>query len=51
MNATEYLQEESHQLPTRVEVEGFFVDIERLRDDAERVAVRIDRHIVAADTE
>lgn len=51
MNTTEYLQEESHQLPTRVEVEGFFADIERLRDDAERVAVRIDRHIAAADTE
>ena len=48
LNTTEYLQEESRQLPTRVEVEGFFAEIERLRDDAERVAVKIDRHIAAA---
>ncbi len=49
MNTTEYLQEESRQLPTRVEVEGFFAEIERLRDDAERVAVRIDGHNAAAE--
>ncbi len=49
LNTTEYLQEESRQLPARVEVEGFFAEIERLRDDAERVAVRIDRHIAAAE--
>ncbi len=50
LNTTEYLQEESQQLPTRVEVEGFFAEIERLRDDAERVAARINRYIAAADT-
>ncbi|MEE8237664.1 MAG: SCP2 sterol-binding domain-containing protein [Gammaproteobacteria bacterium] len=48
LNTTEFLQEESRQLPARVEVEGFFAEIERLRDDAERVAARIDRHIGAA---
>ena len=48
LNTTEYLQEESRRLPARVEVEGFFADIERLRDDAERIAVRIERHIAAA---
>ncbi len=48
LNTTEFLQEESRQLPTRVEVEGFFAEIERLRDDAERVAVKIDRHIAVA---
>lgn len=51
MNTTEFLQEESRQLPARVEVEGFFAEIERLRDDAERVAVRIDRQIAAAEKE
>jgi len=49
MNTTEYLQEESRQLPTRIEVERFFAEIEQLRDDTERVAVRIGRDITAAD--
>jgi len=49
MNTTEYLQEESRQVPTRVEVEGLFAEIERLRDAAERVAARIDQHIAAED--
>ena len=49
MNTTEYLQEEGRQVPTRVEVEGFFAEIERLRDAAERVAARIDQHIAAED--
>jgi ubiquinone biosynthesis protein UbiJ len=49
MNTTEYIQEEGRQLPTRVEVEGFFAEIERLRDDAERVTVRIDGQIAAAE--
>jgi len=49
MNTTEYLQEESRQVPTRVEVEGFFAEIERLRDAAERVAARVDQHIAAED--
>ena len=47
MNTTEYLQEESRQVPTRVEVEGFFAEIERLRDAAERVAAKVDQHISA----
>ena len=49
MNTTEYLQEESRQLPTRVEVDGFFAEIERLRDAAERVAARVDQRIAAED--
>ncbi len=49
MNTSEFLQEESRQLPARVEVDGFFTAVEILRDDAERVAVKIDRHIRAAD--
>ena len=49
MNTTEYLQEESRQVPTRVEVEGFFAEIERLRDAAERVAARVDQYIAAQD--
>ena len=49
MNTTEYLQEESRQVPTRVEVEGFFAEIETLRDAAERVAARLDQHIAAED--
>ena len=49
MNTTEYLQEESRQVPTRVEVEGFFAEIERLRDAAERVAARVDQRIAAED--
>lgn len=49
MNTTEYLQEESRQVPTRVEVEGFFAEIETLRDAAERVAARVDQHIAAED--
>jgi ubiquinone biosynthesis protein UbiJ len=43
-NTSEYLQEESRSLPASVEVEGFFADIERLRDDVERAASRVDRH-------
>jgi ubiquinone biosynthesis accessory factor UbiJ len=43
-NTSEYLQEESRSLPASVEVEGFFADIERLRDDVERATARVDRH-------
>lgn len=43
MNATEYLQEEVKQLPPRVEIDGFFSSLERLRDDIERTGVRIKR--------
>ncbi|SVA49068.1 uncharacterized protein METZ01_LOCUS101922 [marine metagenome] len=43
MNATEYLQEEVKQLPPRVEIDGFFSSLERLRDDIERTGIRIKR--------
>lgn len=43
MNATEYLQEEVKQLPPRVEIDGFFSNLERLRDDIERTGIRIKR--------
>tara|TARA_B100000809_G_scaffold253312_1_gene289189 strand:- start:1821 stop:2426 length:606 start_codon:yes stop_codon:yes gene_type:complete len=43
MNATEYLQEEVRQLPPRVEIDGFFSSLERLRDDIERTGIRIKR--------
>jgi ubiquinone biosynthesis protein UbiJ len=44
-NTSEYLQEETRSLPASVEVEGFFADIERLRDDIERATSRVDRHL------
>lgn len=40
-DTTEYLQEESGILPTRIEIEKFIRDVDVLRDDAERLAVRI----------
>ena len=43
MNASEFLQEEAHQLPPRVEVDAFGRDVERLRDDVERAAQRLAR--------
>jgi ubiquinone biosynthesis protein UbiJ len=42
-NVSEFLQEESRQLPPRLEVEGFRSDVERLRDDVDRAAYRVDR--------
>ena len=45
MNMSEFLQEESRQLPARVEVESFYSEIDRLRDAAERVSVSIDRQL------
>ena len=48
MNVSEFLQEESRQVPARVEVEHFYAEIDRLRDAAERVAARIDRRLSAA---
>jgi ubiquinone biosynthesis protein UbiJ len=38
---TEYLQEESKHLPPRQEVEDFFTDISELRDDVERLEIKI----------
>nr|WP_242470696.1 SCP2 sterol-binding domain-containing protein [Thiocystis violacea] len=42
-NLTEYLQEERRLLPTRYEVEAFLAQVDTLRDDAERVAARVER--------
>lgn len=42
-NIREYLQEESRELPSRYEVERFTRDVNTLRDDVERLAVRLQR--------
>ncbi len=42
-DAAEYLKEESRVLPTPHEAEAFYADVDRLRDDVERAAARIDR--------
>lgn len=42
-NVVEYLQEEGRDLPTRVEVEEFLADVDRLRDDSERLEARLAR--------
>jgi len=39
----EYLQEESRLLPARIEIEYFMADIDRLRDDVERLSARVAR--------
>jgi len=39
----EYLQEEARVLPTRVEVENFLDDVDRLRADHDRLAARVGR--------
>ena len=41
MNTAEYLQEESRALPAPLEAQGFYSDVERLRDDVERLAARL----------
>ena len=42
-NIQEYLQEEIRLLPTRYEIERFLADVDRLRDDLERLDARICR--------
>lgn len=42
-NIREYLQEESRDVPSRYEVERFSDAVSTLRDDVDRLAVRIDR--------
>jgi ubiquinone biosynthesis protein UbiJ len=42
-SAAEYLQEEGRDLPVRLEVEEFLKDVDRLRDDADRLEARIAR--------
>lgn len=39
----EFLTEESRDLPTRFEVEEFLDDVDRLRSDVERAAIRLSR--------
>ena len=43
MNIREYLQEESRDVPSRYEVERFTTNVNRLRDDVDRLEARIDR--------
>ncbi len=43
LNITEYLQEESRQLPTRIEMEKFLNGVDNLRDDLERLEQRVQR--------
>lgn len=40
---TEYLQEEGRLLPSRYELESFLTEVDRLRDDGERLAARVNR--------
>lgn len=40
-NVAEYLQEEGRDLPTRVEADEFIADVDKLRDDTERLAARL----------
>jgi ubiquinone biosynthesis protein UbiJ len=42
-DCSEYLQEESRLLPTRIEVRYFLDDVDRLRDAAERLQARVER--------
>jgi len=43
LDLREYLQEELRLLPGRYEIEPFLAEVDRLRDDAERAAARLDR--------
>lgn len=40
---TEYLQEEANLLPTRIELEDFFAEVDTLRNDVERLAMKMER--------
>ena len=42
-SAAEYLQEEGRDLPVRIEVDEFLKEVDRLRDDTERLEARIAR--------
>jgi ubiquinone biosynthesis protein UbiJ len=43
LDASEFLQEESRIVPGPYEVEAFCAAVERLRDDVDRAAARIER--------
>ena len=47
-STSEYLQEESRQLPPRLEAEAFFREVEQLRDDVDRIVQRVDRFLEAS---
>lgn len=40
---TEYIQEEARWLPPREELQHFFMDVDKLRDDVERLELRINK--------
>ncbi|HUF21502.1 MAG TPA: sterol-binding protein [Burkholderiales bacterium] len=42
-NVAEYLTEERHALPTRLEAEAFLLEVDELRDAAERLEKRLQR--------
>lgn len=41
LNTTEFLQQETQHLPSRLEVDDFLKDVDQLRNDVERAAVRL----------
>jgi ubiquinone biosynthesis accessory factor UbiJ len=43
LNTTEFLQEETRDLPAKPEADLFYQDVDRLRNDADRLECRIDR--------
>jgi ubiquinone biosynthesis protein UbiJ len=47
-NSSEFLQEESRQVPARVEIERFYTEIESLRESADRISARIERMLASA---
>ena len=42
-SVAEYLQEEGRDVPTRIELDEFLHDVDRLRNDVERIEVRLRR--------
>jgi ubiquinone biosynthesis protein UbiJ len=50
MNLQEYLQEELRLLPSRYEVEPLLAEIDRMRDDVERLSARVARLQAHLDT-
>jgi ubiquinone biosynthesis protein UbiJ len=40
-NLSEYLQEEGRDVPSRTEADEFIADVDRLRDDVDRIEARI----------
>jgi ubiquinone biosynthesis protein UbiJ len=43
LNIAEYLQEETRDLPAKPEADLFYQDVDRLRNDADRLECRLDR--------